>query len=478
MLVAQRVAVGICLALFAFGAIAAALALLALARNCCAYDPMMPVIVGSRLPGVTHLGQLFMAALGAWFIGFIGILYSVARAGISTSRPTLIWTLGLQLALCAAFAALPISIDADQYGYVGYAYAQANGNAYSPTPLSSDAPKSLREVVDRLRDPLVGFRYGPLWTLFNAAVLYPVIHRPLSVQTGVLRIVAIIASAILTLLLGATLGRGRPLAIVAAFSLNPLVTVEVANGAHNDIYVALCGVLVVWLLLRWHFASAGVALGAGAAMKFVYLPLVVPLAAGIFVTRRRGTDVLLAACGFFATLLFSAAPFGIRRALFDVPLASMKLNPGGPLALAARLMKAHAPFASDASFVLLFVLLRDALAVIAVLAIAAFALSLLRGRFNAATAVVTALSLFLLTGKVEPWYAIMFVPLLLASRAGFYAFIGMTAGSAALISAEFTRVFPVLAAIVIAILASILAVATITLPQRGAAFQSDGSISG
>jgi hypothetical protein len=307
--------------------------------------------------------------------------------------------------------------------------------------LPADAPRTQRDIDRHWGDPILANRYGPVWTALNYAVVRPYFGAPLALQTGALRAAAIAAALALTWLLGLSMRGATPRAVPLAFALNPIVVLEVANGAHNDVYIALFGVAAAVLASRGRFGFAGIALGLATGVKFAYLPLVVPMAAYVFAVRRRTGDVLATVAGFAAIVTFSAAPFGLKGALIDAPRASLG-SAGGPIALAARGLR-HVPVIGHHAVAAIDVLL----VCVIVCAVIVLSLDLLAGRFAPGFAVVLALAVLASAGKLEPWYALMATPLLLAGRTGTIAFAGISAGALVLVLSSFTGAFDTLTAI-------------------------------
>ena len=426
--------------LYAAGVAATLYVLRSIAGHYTPFDSPELIFLHDRLAGHNRDGEMLVTALGLWTVGYLAIVVWAVRAGVEVTRKQLLWLLLAQGVVMGLLAALPIALDSDQFAYVGYAYASETGNPYEPAPISNATPVQAREVGRHWGNPLPTDRYGPAWTALNALLLRPFGGASLSVQTGVLRIAAIIAALAITVLLSNAFEAGTVFAVPLAFALNPLVALEAGNGAHNDVFVALGGVAAVILALRGRLGFAGVTLGIATAIKFAYAPFIAPLAAYAYATRRRLSDAVIALGGFVFIIAIASVPYGTRQSLVNAPSASFEHNSGVLLLLgriATRIpgIGKHAGVAVDTAVLVIFLL-----------CIAVLTFELLRYRFAPGFAVVTALVLLCLSGKIEPWYAMMATPLVLAGRPGFCAFAGITCGASVLIVSTLTGSFPIVPA--------------------------------
>lgn len=438
----------VALALYAAGALLVIVLCLSIAGHYTPFDSSGLRFLHYRLANHHRDAEMLLAALAIWTIGFLGILIFAARSGNHVSRKHLTMLVVAQAVLCVAFALLPIAVDSDQFAYVGYAYAASHGDAYDPKPLSDSAAPAERTVAEHWGNPLPRDAYGGAWTTLNAALLYPLAGSSVASQTAVLRAVAVVAALGVTLLLATIFGGDTPFVIPLAFALNPLVLLEAANGAHNDIFVALGGVAAMSLALRRRFALAGVALGLAAGVKFAYVPFIAILAAYAYATGRRVVDPLIAIGAFVSTILLVSLPYGVRQSLVTAPRASFEHKSGALLVLGRAL--GHLPgigrLAAGAIDVVMPMLF--------LLCIAILTVEVARGRFVPGFAVLAALIMLTLAGKIEPWYTLMATPLVVAGRPGLCAFVGITSGASVLIAEPLTGSFAIVPAFAIGVVAA------------------------
>lgn len=426
-------------ALYAAGAAMVAGVLVHVAHSYTPFDSPSIVFLHDRLAGRGDVVRLLSIGLAIWTAAFLVTIAIASRASIGITRRRVALLLLFQAFLCIAFAKAPIAIDSDQFAYVGYAYASEQGNPYLPERISARASQEQRAVARHWGDPLPADRYGGAWTALNAALLYPFERSSLATQTGALRLAAIAAALAITVLLSIVAPKSL-LMFPLVFALNPLVILETANGAHNDIFVALGGVAAAVLALRRRFGLAGIALGVATAVKFAYAPFIAILAAFAYSSRRRIEDALTAVAAFLCAVIFASAPYGIRHSLVGAPRESFERGAGALQFLereASRLplIGHHAVLAVDVSMLSIFLI-----------CIAILSVELIRGRFHTGFAILAAVVLLALAGKIEPWYAVMAVPLSLAGRTGLFAFAGITTGASVLILAPLLGSFPIVTA--------------------------------
>lgn len=358
-----------------------------------------------------------------WTIVFLAAVAYAPQLRTLLGRRFLLAVLGLQTIGLACMVASPFPMDSDQFAYVYYGDLALHGtNPYpayaTPLPLTS---QTSRIAVHWDNPPYVD-RYGPAWTLADAAALLPVVHAPAEVQARILRILAAATALACTLLLASVLPPVRQGRGLLAFSLNPLVLVAVGNGGHNDIFLLFFGLATWWLFLRKRYELAVAALATAACMKFAYAPLFPASIAYIYARSRSFLRATVASGVFAITVVAWSLPLGFMTSLID-PVIDWNAHHPPHISYylwrgAVHLFRLHhttiAPFAT----------IIPALTVLCALAIAAFALRLRR--------VVTlefalALLVLLLPYKLESWYAIMFVPLLLIqSRFALSAFLALS----------------------------------------------------
>lgn len=150
------------------------------------------------------------------------------------------------------------TLSTDVYRYLWDGHVALNG--VSPYAFPIEAPE-----LDPLAIPLRGLAnhtwmaspYLPAAQWLFAGVAFALPLRPLSFQ-----IVAVIFDLLVALLVGRLLARaGLPRRRLLLYLWNPLVVVEVAHGAHVDVWMALLLLLGVW---QW---AAGPAHPASAARQ-------------------------------------------------------------------------------------------------------------------------------------------------------------------------------------------------------------------
>ncbi|HTX03943.1 MAG TPA: hypothetical protein VMD07_09705 [Candidatus Acidoferrales bacterium] len=397
------------------------------------------VFIHYRLPAAKVDLRGIAPALLIWAVAFFAILSVLRRR--SNDRRVLAAILASQAALLVIALASPVPLDSDQYAYVGFGAAvESHANPYHPALLPSNASSVRERVASHWGDPLVPDAYGPLFTLGDGLVLWPFRTMSLGLQAHVLRLLAALAALVSSLLIAGTVRDARWRAVsVAAFALNPLVILETANGAHNDIFMVACVLGSAYLLSRNAFARSGFLLGCAIAIKFAYAPLIVPFAAYTYLRTRKAIGVLGAIVCVAAPIVLSAAPFGLRNSIV-APLATRRVDVLDHLPLFDRL----GPHVS-------FGLLAAAIAACALLA----SVQILRDRLAASSAPLIALLLltWLFADKIEPWYAIVLTPvLLLAGYGGVATFAGVSTAALIMLSGSFLDVYPTTLALAVAVL--------------------------
>lgn len=399
------------------------------------------VFVHYRLPLARPGFREIAWALAAWTGAFFAVLVALRRLAPG-ARPILAILLG-QVVLLAIFLVSPLPLDSDQYAYVGYGAAvDANANPYRPAPLPHDASIARERVAAHWGNPQLRDPYGPLWTLADGYVLWPFRAMSLDVQARVLRLCAALAAVGSSLLIAATVKDPRRRATsVAAFALNPLVVLETANGAHNDIFMVACALGAAYLLRRDLLAAAGIVLGCAIATKFAYAPLVVPFAAYAWTRSRKVIGVVVSLVALAIPIALSSARFGVTNSLTR-PLVTYKGN-----------VLEHLPLLDRVDPHLTSYALLAAIVACALLG----AVQILRGRIAAAGEPLMALLLFtwLFADKIEPWYALLLAPLVLLGPTGVAVFAGLSAASLVMLSGSFLNAFPTALTLIVAVLLAV-----------------------
>jgi hypothetical protein len=376
---------------------------------------------------VPHAGEWWLRILVleiVWSIALIALVAALLVAGIAVSKRFARTLLLGQVLLLGLFLAAPMPLDADQYAYV--AYADLVNLRYSPydPPLRRVAlPRQLREVAtvwsndegaaDARKRVLIRDRYGPAFTLATAAVLRPFRGASLETQARVLRVLAALASLGVTLLLwGELQSRRSGLAALAAFALNPLVIMQTALGAHNDIVAVLLALAAYRFARREGFLGAAVCLGLSVAWKINFAPFIVPLLAFTYArsTRWRPAIVFAALVLVLAVPLVCALPFGWREALLR-PYQDTQLYNASLLYAYAGAALARVPHAAGLAPFARHWLAPALIALGAVLV----ALRALRGR-RAPLLEISLLLLLFTAARQQTWYALNFAPALLIPR--------------------------------------------------------------
>jgi hypothetical protein len=413
-----------------------------LARMAAHYVPfdhtaLQPIVfVHYRLPGIQASSGEIALSVGLWSAALLAMLsLSLRRAEVRTGTAVLV---AMQALLLAIFALGPLPLDSDQFAYAGYGAAVLHGaNPYKPAPLPANASLAQRRVAAHWHDPLVPDRYGPVWTLLNAGILAPVQRASLEAQTLTLRCWAAIAATICSLLI-AQLLRGKRLqnVAVAAFALSPLVVLESANGAHNDVFMVLFALAALVALQREWFFTAAVLLGLAIGSKFAYGPLALPFLAYVYARTRRPGAVLIAMLNIAAPIVLCAMFFGLRASLIAPVLSATH----------AGSVPSQLPFLQPLGKRTV-----DTLLFAAIVAGAAFAArQILRRRQASASLIVTIALTWLAADKLEPWYGFLATPLLLAGDPGIAVFFGITSGSLVILYGSLLGTLPSVTALEVA----------------------------
>ena len=193
------------------------------------------------------------------WVGF-GAYLAVLTAAARLNR-RFVWA--AIVTLVAGFAAAPVLLSHDVYGYVDYArLGVVHGlDPYVHPPASAPADPA----YVRVEWTEATSAYGPLFTLAS----YPLAWLPVGTAVAVLKGAAALSVLALAALV-ARLAPPRgvdPLRAVVFVALNPLVLVHVVGGAHNDGLAVLLAMLGVAALLAERGAATGASLVAAVAVK-------------------------------------------------------------------------------------------------------------------------------------------------------------------------------------------------------------------
>lgn len=401
--------IGFCLVIFGYD--------IALARAWVPYDHPANVVplafLHYAIPQATEwwhrlaLIDLFWWAL---FIITVGAAQGIARTLGRAFFPSLLLT---QVVCLGVIFAMPLPLDSDQFAYVYYGSLTQRGvNPYG----HYSAPLQLTPLEQRLAshwdNPPYIDRYGPGWTLANAAVLLPFANASAETQARILRLIACIFAIGCSWLLWVALeGLSWRPAAFAAYALNPLVLLATGNGAHNDIYLLFFGLVAFVFAQRNQFIASSVALGVATSIKFAYFPLIVPLMAFTYGSSRSALRAIGVMLAFVAVVVASAIPLTVQLSLIDVLLG---FNSAHPPLLSYWIWRVfyHIP---GMHWIPIhpFTLVIPAIVVGCSLVIAYHALSLKRSPVVEA---LLAFAILAMPYKIESWYGIMLSPMLLIQR--------------------------------------------------------------
>lgn len=238
-----------------------------------------------------HLGHWatvsagFALAIGGAFGCYYAAWRLALRLAPARHRVALVCGVAAILSAILAFT-YPLLSDDMFYGIVG---ARTFG-CYRQNPFAVSPAHFPRDPFL----PYAGWRdltmpYGPLWVLISGAVAR-ISDRGLLTTVLAFKALNIALFLLTTILLARLLVRRTPrsaLAGLVLWSWNPLVLVEVASSAHNDIVMVALIVLACSFVAARRSMLAALALALAVAVKYVAI-LLIPLFA-IHVLRRAST---------------------------------------------------------------------------------------------------------------------------------------------------------------------------------------------
>jgi alpha-1,6-mannosyltransferase len=211
------------------------------------------IIIGRGAPPI-----LFIMAVVGTFLAYAGLIASLTKLRLISARALIL--------ACAALMILAIAVPArssrDVWAYVMYGriVAQHHASPYTHVPLDYPNDPALQRVQPAFRD--VGSVYGPVFTGVSAAGMSVCGSSPVCgrVFFQTLEALAVFGAA-------ALVGRAtKSWAAAACVGLNPVLIVNVVNGAHADGLVA-AGLLASVLLARERPVLAGTLLGIVSLIK-------------------------------------------------------------------------------------------------------------------------------------------------------------------------------------------------------------------
>ena len=420
--------------------------------------------VNRQIPQASMWWRFLLLWEAVWSIALICAVTSlVATARRYASVAALI--LFLQAVLLGIALQAPIPLNSDQYSYVGIAELVQQGyNPYNPPLRSEPVSAQLRQIstvwgkqhegaADASRRVLTRDRYGPAWTLAIAALLFPFRNTSVEVQAHLLRVFAALGTLGCSVMLWLSL---RPIAwrcaSLAAFALHPLIIVQTAIDGHNDIFALFFGLAAYASVANKRFALAGILAALSIGTKLTFAPYLLPLV--VYAAIMPGTGALLRlGTTLPGTLLITALPFGVVRALFQPMADARAYNPSYLFGLAESLLRRlpalqwiHADWIAQLYY-----------AAIVILALGLAAATAFRKRIN----ILEAAMVFLIfsAARFEPWYAVNLVPLLLIRTAwSLPLFLGVSLAAQYLQANKFTPVYepPFFAFIALAIVTTML----------------------
>jgi alpha-1,6-mannosyltransferase len=271
---------------------------------------------------------------GFLFIALVCALLSFFMVWLFTARGLQIpftWILitAILFRLIGVAGAPLLEDDFYRYLWDGYRTAES-GDPYSLPPswffTSDDVPAVFEQVLSGINYPDIATVYGPVcqWIFAAAYTIAPA-------QTWPLQMFAALAD-IGVLLLLRTVCRHN---VLLLYAWSPLLIKEFAFTAHPDVLAVLMVLLAIRLRIAGYALVAGAFLGLALGIK-VFALLLAPL---VLIYRGNVTRSLLAAAGFFLTLLGITlwygslsiwAPQGLRVMadswLFNAPLYLLLTN--------------------------------------------------------------------------------------------------------------------------------------------------------
>jgi hypothetical protein len=240
----------------------------------------------------------------------------------------------------------------------------------------------------------------------SAAVLVPFEAFSVEAKARVMRAIAALAALLCSLTLWFFVrDQRRGSAVLAAFALSPAIVLQTANGAHNDIFALLFGLVTAVFIKREHYLAGAVTFALSTAIKFTLAPFLAPIIALVLI--RRGITRAAVALTLFALVPMALAlPYGLQRSLLQ-PLEDVRtFNPPVLVVIAGRAFSHVRGFhASVSQLGAIYV------SVVLACALALVFFTLRRQRLPVVEAGM--LLLIFCAAHFEPWYAIMLVPIVI-----------------------------------------------------------------
>lgn len=256
-------------------------------------------------PGLNGDLNSSAACLAAAAAGYVLAVFAAVRAG-DNRKVFIVIVVFSCLARIAAFFMGP-ELTTDFYRYIWDGKVAASGvNPYRYAP---DA-----QELEHLRNPdihgNINFSESPTSYGPAALAVFRVFYAVAGENLVMWRVLFLLAEMLVMALLAALLARERvPLTMLAVYSLNPLVLVELCANIHLDSIMLLFLVASLWMLRR-NRSYPAVLLLAGAALVKYFPAALLPLYLAKVYSDAPDRKVLKAA-GAAALFVFAAAAFFI-----------------------------------------------------------------------------------------------------------------------------------------------------------------------
>jgi hypothetical protein len=260
-------------------------------------------------PGAYTLG--FRLWLAATWVAYFATIMAAAMGAPLPRRRVLTFVVVTTVLVIAVF--WPPSFSVDVYGYIAYGRLQVlhglNPYGTRQTALVGLGDPTARFLVWGNTSP-----YGPIWTSVSVAVVWLLRAASLFAQVVAMKLIGaagVVAAAWAGGRAAERLAPGRGALTFLAIGLNPLLLIEGAGNAHNDLMMMALLVTAIGAALAGHPRRAALWAGVAAGIKFLPLLIVPWLLLGewrgraVAWARRAGDAVVYGA----AALLPAAVAF-------------------------------------------------------------------------------------------------------------------------------------------------------------------------
>jgi Glycosyltransferase family 87 len=259
-------------------------------------SPVVPRVGGTVVEGTAWAFLILLVTAFALYLVALAFL----RRGAQRLAAVAVIAVAVQLAPLGA--PLLLSTDAWTYWDYGRIAAVHGGNPYVDRPDAYPHDPALAQMGAHWRDKTSV--YGPAFTLASEPVAHAV-GSSRDAAAWVYKVIAALA-ALAAAALAAMLARRRALA-VAFVGWNPILSVHLAGGGHNDAWIGLLVLGALALAASRRATSAGASWALAIAVKWV--PLVF-LALHLLEARARARK--LGAVGLVGSAAVLAALAGWR----------------------------------------------------------------------------------------------------------------------------------------------------------------------